>query len=87
MPNQNQSVESVKHNEGCYNCGNEEDYPGADDPNIRYLCAVCVMCGIALQGRKEFDRLEDERKAARRPMLRIRKKTKQAGGKPTLSTC
>lgn len=86
MPNLNQRNE-LRSNEGCYNCGDEESYPGANDPDIRYLCAVCTMCGIVVSGRKAFERLEAEKRSASKPLLRLRRKTKTKVSKPTLANC
>lgn len=75
-------------NEGCYNCGREETYNGADNPDIRYLCAICTAFGLARQEGviEEFERVEAELKKAKAPRLRISKKRQPKENK-TLSTC
>lgn len=86
--NLNERLLEVKSNEGCYNCGREEDYNGAENPGIRYLCALCVNAGLLHTAREEFEAIERELKLRRKPLLRMRrsKKDKQKAG-TTLANC
>lgn len=81
----NLNVSEPQRNEGCYNCGRSESYPGADNDSIRYLCGTCTAVGLARLGRDEFERLEAERKEAKKPLLRVTRKKKEP--KKTLSSC
>ena len=75
-------------NEGCYNCGREESYNGADNPEIRYLCPICTIFGLCKQEGvvEEFEKIEQELRKAKSPRLRISKKRQPKENK-TLSNC
>jgi hypothetical protein len=75
-------------NEGCINCGTEEDYNGADNPAIRYLCTMCTVFGLAKQEAiiKEFEEVERQIKQSKKPRLRLSKKREQRKNR-TLSSC
>lgn len=75
-------------NEGCINCGRVEDYNGGDDPTIRYLCSVCVCCGLAKQEEvlRIYEEVETAIKAAKRPRIRISKKREKRLNK-TIADC
>ena len=83
-----QQEKGPQRNEGCLNCGTVEEYPGSSNPNIRYLCGICVCLGVAKQEHavKEFELLEQEFKASKRPLLRLRRKHKKKE-KKTIGSC
>lgn len=72
-------------NEGCWNCGTIEEYNGGDNDDIRYLCGVCVACGIVLRDRGLFEEMEAEKKQPHKSVLRVRKK--RGKEKVTIGTC
>lgn len=71
--------------EGCWNCGSTEHYPGAENPHIRYLCGVCTSFGLARKAQAEFQRVEEAIRASKKPLLRMRRTKKPKG--TTLATC
>lgn len=75
-------------NEGCINCGREENYNGADNSAIRYLCSMCTVFGLAKQesALEEFEEVERQLKASKRPRVRI-SRAKKDKTKKTLSSC
>jgi len=77
---------SLENNEGCYNCGTIEDYNGADNHKVRYLCGICVMCGLAPRGKDTFEDIEASLRALRPTKRRFNRKPVARRGK-TLSTC
>lgn len=83
MSNQNQGA---KRNEGCLNCGATEEYSGADNPDIGYICGLCTCLGVARQGLEEFEAIEAALKEARKPRIRLTKK-RDKKTKTTLADC
>lgn len=78
----------MQNNLGCWNCGNIEEYPGATNPDIHYLCAVCVVAGLVKKGYDRFLEIEAAQKALRKPKLRIRRKAQtKKEGKQTIGNC
>ena len=61
----NERLKRLRSNEGCYNCGRTEEYPGADNPHIRYLCGVCNI-GLARLGEELFQEIEAARPKVKR---------------------
>jgi len=81
-------MQELKRNEGCTNCGTEEHYNGANNPDIRYLCSICTVFGVAKQEAvvKEFEAVELEIKRSKRPRIRLAKKRQKRLNK-TLADC
>ena len=65
----------LRSNEGCFNCGEIEDYSGADNPDIRYLCGICTMCGLVPKGRDTFEAIETSLKAIKPTQRRFNRKS------------
>jgi hypothetical protein len=72
-------------NEGCYNCGSEEDYNGARNNSIRYLCSHCVQ-GYALACTKQFEAAEEALRLSKPKPKRFNRKSLKLKG-ATLATC
>jgi hypothetical protein len=62
-------------NEGCWNCGTYEFYNGAEDNDIRYLCGICVMCGLVPAGMETFELVEASLKAIKPTQRRFNRKS------------
>lgn len=74
-------------NEGCINCGREETYNGCDNPDIRYLCALCVVAGIVKRDHDTFLEVETTQRSMRKPKLRLRRTKVKKKEVKTLATC